>query len=346
MNMKSIYRIINYTLLSLLVFLTACSPLVVIAQPTGAAPLPAVTSIPDLNATISAFVQQTMEAQVPTQSPATATSLPATATSLPPTATQTADEQPPATSAPAVSGCRDSAQYIGDDGIDGTTYAPNTPFTKTWTVKNTGSCYWDDTYIVSYKSGAIMSQQPGYFIVHKGQTVAPGQLVNISIGMTSPVDDGTFRSNWGLKQENGRYMPIQGGVNGNSFYVKIKVSYGSGSSDGNITAESINIEPEQGSGPQCRADSTYFVHAYISADGPATAAYEIYSSAGQIAAGYFQDLENGGLSPSVTGILAFDQAGTQTINLRFVGPYPYPDDISMQLRVNGGEFYSAKLSCP
>lgn len=338
MNKKSIKRILGYIILGLLVFSAACSPLVGVMQPTSMVPLPTGLPTQDMNATLSVYVQQTIQAQATIQPSAAATSVPAIVT-------QSVVEQPLATSTPGETGCQDSAQYITDDGIDGTTYAPNTPFNKTWTVKNTGSCYWDDRYLVSYMSGEIMTQQPGYFIVQSGQAVAPGQTVNISIGMTSPVDDGNYRSNWGLKRENGQFIPVQGGVNGNSFYVKIKVRNNISAADGEVTAESIDIEPEQGSGTVCTANSTYFVHAQVTADGPATAAYEISSTAGQIAAGYFEDMNNGGLSPTVSGTLVFDQADTKSINLRFVGPYPYPDDITVVLRVNGGEFYNTKLSC-
>jgi hypothetical protein len=338
MNVKSINRITGYIILGLLVFSTACSPLVVIAQPTGGAPLPTDLPAQDINATLSAYVQQTIQAQTPTQTAATATSVPATAT-------QTEVEQPSPESVPSVTECHDSAKYVSDDGLDGTTYVPNTPFTKTWTVKNTGSCTWDSSYLVYQISGAFMTQQPGYWIVPPGQIVAPGQTVNISIGMTSPVENGNYKSYWGLKKENGQLMPIQGGTNGNSFYVKIKVRNDVGVADGKVTDASIDIELEQGSGAVCTANSTYFVHAYITADGPATAAYEISSTAGQIAAGYFQDMNSGGLSPFVSGTVVFDQADTKAINLRFVGPYPYPDDITVVLRVNGGEFYNTKLSC-
>ncbi len=110
-----------------------------------------------------------------------------------------------------------------------------------------------------------------------------------------------------------------------------------------ITAASITIEREEGSGAVCTANATYFVHASITADGPATAAYEILSSAGQIAAGNYENSQ--GVSPAVSGTLTFAQAETKTINLRFVGPYPYPADITVILRVNGGEFHNTKLSC-
>ena len=71
-----------------------------------------------------------------------------------------------------------------------------------------------------------MTQQPGYWIVRPGQTVAPGQTVDISVGMTSPVENGDYTAYWGLKKTDGPFMPIVGGANGNSFYVKIKVNNG------------------------------------------------------------------------------------------------------------------------
>ena len=252
---------------------------------------------------------------------------------------------PTATSIPTPTGsvCTDSASFISDVSIpDNTLIAANTAFTKTWRLKNTGTCTWDSNYLVAYISGTMMSQQPGYWIVQQGRTVAPGQTVDVNVGMTSPVDNGSYASYWGLKKVGGQFLPIQGGANGNSFYIKIKVN--SGNAAGKITAASVTIELEQGSGPACAADSTYFVRASITADGSTTAKYEIGSTAGQIPAGYFQDANNN-LSPYITDTAVFDQAGTETINYRFVGPYPYPSDITVNLRVNGGEWHNTRLSC-
>ncbi len=241
-------------------------------------------------------------------------------------------------------GCTDAAKFLADVSVpDHSLIAPNAPFNKIWRLKNTGTCTWDNSYLVHYVSGATMTQSPGYYIVEPGQTVAPGQSVDISVGMTSPVESGTYQSYWGLKNKNGQLIPIQGGANGNSFYVKIKVN--GGTSSGQVTAASIGIELEQGSGVACTPDSTYFVQADITADGPTTASYEIGSTAGQIAAGNFQTSPDSGLTPFVTGTLVFDRMDTKRIALRFVGPYPYPDDITVNLRVNGGEFHNAKLAC-
>jgi len=250
------------------------------------------------------------------------------------------------TAVPTSAGCVDSAKFVSDVTIpDNMQIAPETPFTKTWRLKNTGSCTWDSNYLVAYISGTIMSQQPGYWIVQQGQTVVPGQTADVSVGMTAPVDSGNYASYWGLKKVDGQFMPIQGGANGNSFYVKIKVNDGS-MPPSTITNTSIDIGSEQGSGTVCTADATYLVHAYITADGPATASYVIESTAGQISAGYFTD---GYLTPVFSvehGTVRFEQADTKTISYRFVGPYPYPTDITVLIRVNGGEWHNAKLLCP
>ncbi len=116
-----------------------------------------------------------------------------------------------------------------------------------------------------------------------------------------------------------------------------------GTDKGKVTTSAIDISLEQGSGEACTANATYFVHASISTDEPATVPYERGSSAGQISAGYFEDAD--GKSPYVTGELVFHEAGTKQINLRFVGPYPYPEDITVMMRVTGGEWVNARLDC-
>jgi len=261
-----------------------------------------------------------------------------------PMETPTSTPEPPVVAAPTSTACIDSATFVTDVTVpDNSMLDSNIAFMKTWRIKNSGTCTWDGSYLVAYLSGATMSQQPGYWIVPQGQTIAPGQTVDISVGMTSPVENGIYVSYCGLKKANGSFMPIAGGANGNSFYVKIKVN--NGRVEGNVTAASITIEPEQGSGRACTPDSTYLVHASITSAAAASVAYEIDSTAGQTTAGFFQSSPMGPVLPSVTGTLNFDQADTQTIDLRFVGPYPYPDHITVLLWVNHTDWYQGKLSC-
>ena len=109
------------------------------------------------------------------------------------TPTSTAVPSAIPTTAPMSHACTDTAAFVADVTIpDNSVIASNTAFTKTWRLKNTGSCTWDNSYLVSYISGTTMSQQPGYWILPQGQTVTPGQSVDVSVGMTSPVENGNY----------------------------------------------------------------------------------------------------------------------------------------------------------
>ncbi len=162
---------------------------------------------------------------------------------------------PPTEPVPTSTGCQDEAEYISDDGLDGKYFYANTAFAKTWTVKNIGTCTWTSKYLVFQISGAFMTQQPGYWLLPEGQTVNPGQSVDIEVGMTSPPEKGYYESYWGLKNEAGEILPIKGGAYGNSFYAKINVSNNLGGEVGGaVTATAIDIVPEQGSGEACSAE--------------------------------------------------------------------------------------------
>ncbi len=261
---------------------------------------------------------------------------------------------PPApTVAPTPQACTDRASFISDVSIpDGFVVAPNTPFTKIWRLKNTGSCSWNSNYQVFYMSGANLARYSAYKIVGSEQTVEPGHSVDISVGMTAPSKNGLYTSFWGLKGRYGEIIPIQGGASGNSFFVKIRVDDGT-MQMGKIVDQSINIDVEQGSGNSCTPGATYLVHAFITADGPLSARYQVTSTtSGQVPAGFFVGASENDLLTAVNGIVDFDpvlfaQGGTRTITvpLRFVGPYPHPDDITVTLVVAGGSSSSATVYC-
>jgi hypothetical protein len=252
--------------------------------------------------------------------------------------------------------CTDAAAFVSDVSVpDNVLFAPGAAFTKTWRLKNTGTCVWDSSYLVQWISGATMSQQPGYFILPAAQIVEPGQTVDVSVGMTAPMEVGYYTAYWGLKGRDGQLMPVSGGAKGNSFFVKIRVNDSgvSGLPGARIVNQWIDIELEQGSGEACTPEATYLVHAYVQADGPLSALYEIDSTAGQIAAGSFIDASTGAKLTTVEGTVKFDAslfaadgAPTITIPLRFVGPYPYPKDITVNFWVDGGKWVSAKVECP
>ena len=160
---------------------------------------------------------QTQVAVTPTEAPQQAT---ATPTEVPPTATPTlvptATAVPP-TPTPSVP-CN-SVAFVRDVTIpDGSVLTPGMSFTKTWRLRNAGSCTWTPLYDLVFVSGDSMGapavvDMPGY--------VAPGEVIDLSVDMTAPAHDGYFRGYWRLRDAQGVLFGI--GSNGASFYVDIRV---------------------------------------------------------------------------------------------------------------------------
>ncbi len=136
-----------------------------------------------------------------------------TVTGTPPTAT------PTQSATPAPNAC-DRAQFVKDVTVpDGTAFAPNFAFSKTWRLKNVGTCTWTN-YSIMFDSGEKMAGPDSAVIP---VSVAPGQTVDITIPLTSPNVAGTYRGYWKLKGNNGAPFGI-GSAGTKSFWVEIKVS--------------------------------------------------------------------------------------------------------------------------
>src|SRR6185436_19802323 len=112
--------------------------------------------------------------------------LPPTLTPLPPlTPTPTPYASPPPTIAPA--GC-DKASFVADVTVpDGTLFAPNTTFIKTWRLKNAGTCTWTNAYKLVFYDGAQMSAPTS---INIPANVARGQTVDLTVNMVSPASAG------------------------------------------------------------------------------------------------------------------------------------------------------------
>jgi len=119
----------------------------------------------------------------------------------------------------SASGC-DRAQFISDVTVpDGTVFAPNAPFTKTWRLKNVGTCTWTTAYSLVFVSGDRLGGADSLIPV----TVVPGQTVDLGINLTAPSLAGSYRGYWQFKNASGGLFGI--GTNADKpFFVDIKVS--------------------------------------------------------------------------------------------------------------------------
>ena len=121
----------------------------------------------------------------------------------------------------AAGGYCDWAKFIADVTVpDGSSFAPGTAFTKTWQLKNIGTCTWTTSYSLVYVSGEPMGNVVS---VNLPSNVAPGQTVNLSVNLTAPSTPSLYRGNWQFKNTTGGLFGI--GTNADKpFWVEINVS--------------------------------------------------------------------------------------------------------------------------
>jgi hypothetical protein len=137
---------------------------------------------------------------LPTETPLpTATTIPPTATAIPPTATPL---PPTATATPAIP-CY-AAQFVADVTVpNGAPFPPDTGFTKTWRVRNVGTCSWTKDHDLVFISGTAMTKKNT--VVALPGTVKPGETVEISVNLKSPLKAGNYTGTWALRDANGRF---------------------------------------------------------------------------------------------------------------------------------------------
>ena len=144
---------------------------------------------------------------------------PVTVTGTPPTATPTNTPGPIPPTVPP-SAC-DKVRFVADVNIpDGTVLQPGAQFTKTWRLKNAGSCAWSTSYQLAFFSGEKMGAASSAAFP---KNVAVGETVDISINMVAPSAAGSYRGYWMFKNASGALFGI--GAQGNKpWWVDIKVS--------------------------------------------------------------------------------------------------------------------------
>ncbi|MGD8813455.1 MAG: NBR1-Ig-like domain-containing protein [Anaerolineales bacterium] len=108
--------------------------------------------------------------------------------------------QPQATQAPA--GCIDQFVQIGPSNIaPGQEFAPGESFQVDWTIKNIGTCTWTPTYaLVRHFGNELGAMSP----VALGTSVAPEDIVIISLQMTAPTVEDEYPSLWKLQNDQGQ----------------------------------------------------------------------------------------------------------------------------------------------
>ncbi|MCW5876912.1 MAG: hypothetical protein KIS85_08520 [Anaerolineales bacterium] len=91
----------------------------------------------------------------------------------------------------------DSIQFVSDVTIpDGQQVPAGDQFTKTWRLRNAGTCTWTTGYSVVFVSGNSMNGPASQPLT---ANVVPGSTVDISVTLTAPTASGQHQGNWALR---------------------------------------------------------------------------------------------------------------------------------------------------
>jgi hypothetical protein len=125
------------------------------------------------------------------------------------------------TSTPTSSEPCNRASFEGDATIpDGSVLPPNTRFTKTWLVKNTGSCVWKGYSAVFAERGSALSDTAVFPLLGE---VKPGETARISVDLAAPGDPGEYEGYWRLRSDQNQEFGT-GASGAGDFFVKIQVA--------------------------------------------------------------------------------------------------------------------------
>ncbi len=101
--------------------------------------------------------------------------------------------------------CVDEFAYVSDITIpDGMSITPHTLFTKTWYIRNTGTCMWNSNYKIVYHTGDEVGRAKEFPLLKPGNYIRPGESTAVSVEMIAPAEVGqVYTTSWALESDNG-----------------------------------------------------------------------------------------------------------------------------------------------
>ncbi len=177
--MENTCKLVAPALIALGLFMAACGSA---STPTPRVPPP--TATPPVRSTA-----------VPEQRPSPTPAPPASPVAVVPT-----NPPPEATTIPSGKACTNQYAYVSDVSIpDGTSMNPGQVFTKTWRVRNTGTCIWGEGYTLACVRGQAMTSLSSVAVPR----TEPGSTADLSVLMTAPTASGTYQGYWALTNPGG-----------------------------------------------------------------------------------------------------------------------------------------------
>jgi len=213
------------------------------------------------------------------------------------------------------------ASFVQDITVpDGTSFSPGQAFTKTWRLRNAGTCAWTSGYQLVFHQGASLGVPSGYAQSLTSGVVAPGQTIDISVNLIAPMTAGTYRGYWRMREPGGLFFGL---TNGASFFVDIRVT--------TAASHSVTLTALAGESGSTRQDGHFTTTEFLAGDSTANQGLQLLLSF---------DITSIPINATITEVRAvfsgYDPIhGAPFTTLHCMGLYP--QDYGT---VDGGDFYA------
>jgi hypothetical protein len=224
-------------------------------------------------------------------------------TSTPPaSAGQPGDATSTASTQDADAPC-DRARFVQDISVpDNTLFAPGTSFTKTWRLRNAGTCTWTTAYRVVFDSGDSMSAPASVNLPHN---VLPGDTVDVSVSMLAPNEQRSYTGYW--KMENASGTRFGTGDGNKAFWLKVVV----GTTPVPFAVTAARVVPENSNiSASCPYRYNFTINITTTAPGKVT---------------YFLERSDG--KKTETRSLEFTEAGTRSASVTWEFPASFTGSV-------------------
>lgn len=118
--------------------------------------------------------------------------------------------------------CINKVKFVQDITIkDGERVIAGKPFTKTWLLRNVGTCTWTDAYHFVFEDGSLMGGEPRVDLP-AGTIVYPDQSLEVAVYMIAPEKPGTYTGYWMIEDSSGNRFGT-GDTMDKPIWVKVEV---------------------------------------------------------------------------------------------------------------------------
>jgi hypothetical protein len=83
-------------------------------------------------------------------------------------------------------------------------FQPGQQFSKSWRLRNAGTCDWSPDFSLTYRSGNVPEAQMGGRSFKIGKAVAPGQTIDLTANLVAPQAPGVYQGFWQMANAAGR----------------------------------------------------------------------------------------------------------------------------------------------